>query len=398
MSQIENHLRDALSDVADEIPAEGVPPLNLPAGHDDTVVSLAERRGSDRRRWLAPAAAAAAVLAVAAGIAVSAGLPRPPQTGIVSQRVPRYYIATSAPDGQGDRAAIYATATGRQIAVLSYHGAPIPAFGTAAAANDRTFVIGETTANATRFYLAKFDPATREATRELSVTVLAEPTLPRPDDLQALALSPDGSRLAVLWYERGASVLAAVNLSTGSVRRWTSAGDAFGQTFGPTLSWTSDDRTLAFNWFPSPPHRGSGVRILDTARPGGNLIADSRMVLPFTNKDHEFAVSAGYVLPAQITPDGRHIVLGVTEFNNRRSAFASYSVATGQLERVFDRGSNHSDRVYVPPLVRWASPDGRTLVAFGPPGRRLITLGIVRGDQVSELPEPPHIDGATASW
>lgn len=392
MSQIENHLREALTDVADEIPAEGVPPLNLPG--TDNVVQLGDRRDPRRRRWLAPAAAAAAVLVVAVGIAVSAGLPRPPQTGIVSQRVPRYYIAISDAEGQGGRAAIYATATGQQIALVRYGGAPILAYTATAAANDRTFVVADSTAGSTKLYLATFDPATRK----MSVAMLAEPRLPRPDALLALALSPDGSRLAVLWDERGVSTLAAVNLSTGGIRRWTSSGGAFGQTFGPTLSWASDDQTLALNWFPSPPRRGAGVRILDTAGPGGALIADSRIVLPFTIKSHEFAVSAGYVLPAQITPDGRHIVLGVTEFNTRRSAFASYSVATGQLERVFDRGSNHSDRVYVPPLVRWASPDGRTLVAFGPPGRRLITLGIVRGDQVSELPLPPHIDGTTSSW
>ncbi len=42
MSQIEDHLRDALTDVADEIPADGVPPLNLPADPDN-VVRLADR-------------------------------------------------------------------------------------------------------------------------------------------------------------------------------------------------------------------------------------------------------------------------------------------------------------------------------------------------------------------
>ncbi|HET7016305.1 MAG TPA: hypothetical protein VFI65_20450 [Streptosporangiaceae bacterium] len=413
MSQIEVHLRQALADVADEVPADSVPPLNLLADTDN-VVHLASHRGTDRRRWLAPAAAAVAVLAVTAGIAVSASLPRPPQTSDVSQRVPSYYIGTPDPVGQdGGRAAIYATGSGRQIMVVRYRRAPIPAIGATAAADGRTFVIvgSGTNSHGLSLYIARFDPATRK----LKVALLSEPSLRSSDFLETLALSPDGTRLAVM-FRRGESHsprsvgqvtwVTVANLNTGVTRSWTSASGTLQQdAAGPVLSWANDDKTLAFPWLPglragssSPPHRGSGVRILDTSGLGGDLIADSRMALPFIVTKGVLTVSAGYFTPAQITPDGRHLVLGVLTSNGPE--FASYSVATGKLERLFGQRTNplSAGSVSTAPVVLWASGDGRTLVASDPPGRRQVGLGIVRGGHVTKLPQPPHISPLTSSW
>jgi Tol biopolymer transport system component len=404
MSQIENHLRDALTDVADEIPADGVPPLNLP-DDPDNVIRLAGRWDTVRRRWLAPAAAAAAILAVATGIAVSAALPRPPHSTIPSsQQVPAYYIALPSPGSLGP-VGIYATRTGRLVTTLRFQGDNSATLVTAAA-NGRTFVI-VTAGKHPTLYLARFNGATRTA----QVRVLHAPTLPAHARVEALALSPDGTKLAVGYRANvsdrsGKHVLVVTDLKTGQTRDWTSARGEF--AFFYTVTWAADDATLAFNWFEGwqksqskPLLPGSGVRLLDTARPGSDLVASSRLALaytakpnPFSPKKDEATVSAGVPAAPWLTPDGKTIVFPVIKLDLIHAGFASYSAATGKLERTFGNGSydpTSSDEIL------WVSRDGKTLVVYGAAGHA-DTLGILRGDHFRSLPTPPGTLITSSGW
>ena len=405
MSQIEDHLRDALTDVADEIPADGVPPLNLPADPDN-VVRLADRWDAGRRRrWLAQAAAAAAVLAVAAGIAVSASLPRPQHSIIPSpEQVPAYYIALPSPGSLGP-VGIYATKTGRLVTTVRFHGDNSATLVTAAA-DGRTFVIVAAGKHPV-LYLARFNAATRKA----QVRELRAPVLPAKARVEELALSPDGTKLAVGYRANvsdrsGKHVLVVADLKTGRTHEWSSTDGEFGLFY--TLTWAADDTTLAFNWFAGwqksqskPLLPGSGVRMLDTALPESDLVASSRLVLaytarpnPFSPKKDEATVSAGVPTAPWLTPDGKSIVLPVIKLDLTHAGFASYSAATGKLERTFGNGlydPTSSDEIL------WVSHDGKTLVVYGAAGHA-DTLGILRGDHFRTLPTPPGTDITASGW
>src|SRR5262249_52311042 len=156
--------------------------------------------------------------------------PRPPSSSRPgSQQVPPYYIALPALPGLNRYVAIYATTTGRLVTIPRYRGMRLGGQDVAGSEDGRTFVIADEAANsiASRFYLARFNPATGKA----AVTLL--PTLQAPDanGLQAMALSPDGTKLAI-GYEvsttdstsgYGKYRLVVDDLRTGNTRTWTNS-------------------------------------------------------------------------------------------------------------------------------------------------------------------------------
>ena len=76
------------------------------------------------------------------------------------------------------------------------------------------------------------------------------------------------------------------------------------------------------------------------------------------------------------------------------AGFASYSAATGKLERTFGNGlydPTSSDEIL------WVSHDGKTLVVYGAAGHA-DTLGILRGDHFRTLPTPPGTDITASGW
>lgn len=405
MSQIEDQLRDALTDVADEIPADSVPPLNLPSDNGK-VVRLADHWDSGRRRrWLAPAAAAAAVLAVTIGIAVTAALPRPPVSrGPNSQQVPAYYIALPAPGSLGP-IGIYATKTGHLVTRVRFHGDSTASLVTAAA-NGGTFAIvaGQRHPN---LLIARFS----SKLRMVAVSALSALAFPANARIEALALSPDGTKLAVGFRgdvrdRSGKHVLDVIDLKTGQVRTWTSAHGEIGVFY--TLSWAADDTTLAFNWFAGwqtsqskPLLPGSGVRLLDTAGPARDLMASSRLALPYTVRPNPFSpkkdeatVSAGVVTAPWLTPDGKTIVLPVIKLDLKHAGFASYNAATGKVERAFGNGPYDPTGTE---QILWVSRDGQTLVVYGAAGHPG-TLGVLRGGHFRSLPTPLAADLTNSGW
>ena len=288
------------------MPDGSAPPLRLPAAR--------RQHGWFRAGWLAPVAAAAAVVAVAAASVMItrgqfAGGRAATRAG--PDGTPAYYVAlTGATAGAvaGAAAVVRSTSTGRSV-VRVVPPRPYSSFTMVTAADDdRTFVLSaRVTAVAalaggpaggaaaavrtkprpaavtvTRFFLLRFDPS-RTATR---LRPLQLP--PQRATVSGVALSPDGRRLAVALSPPGQLEIMIASVATGASRTWATRVN-LKQRFAALpnyLSWAPGGQALAFDWpdvagqaaGPGVPVKES-VRLLNTASPGTSLLGDST-VLP----------------------------------------------------------------------------------------------------------------------
>src|SRR5436190_4663902 len=214
------------------------------------------RRGAVPRRWpgwLAPVAAAAAVAGVIiASLAISGVILRhhagtsPAGPSGVFAKVPRYFVAVPAIPG---RAVVGATATG---AVLGTVAPPKPytMFTSVAAAGDgRTFVFAAAPGpdrGPVRFYRLALDRSGHPG------HLAPLPIPPEAAALPGLALSPDGSKLAVSLppvHGQVGSKIQVFSLATGARREWVWPGHgtiSVGAGGGGSNSWEADNRTLLF--------------------------------------------------------------------------------------------------------------------------------------------------------
>ena len=271
-------------------------------------------------RRVAPLGAALAVVTVAVamvlvgravrepGPAPEAGMtppgpmtPGPPASSYVaSGQVPRYCVTIESrgnPNFNPSYAVVRATVTGTALATIPTsvpHGTVV---AVTAAAGDRTFVLDEqmfvaTDSNANQFfeprtfYLVRLGASGRPGTpTRLPMTV------PGGELVTGLALSPDGSELAIavepgnVKNDPNLQQIRVYTLATGAVRTWSGDGTiGFGPDDARSLSWADDERTLAFYWAAA----GSGVhtivRLLDIETGGGNLLADSRQAVSLLNQ------------------------------------------------------------------------------------------------------------------
>lgn len=190
-------------------------------------------------------------------------------------------------------AVVRATATGAALARVTTR---TPFVGVAGAADDRTFVldaqrqvVGATVRwlGQPEFSLLRLSAAGAEE----SFTRLAIPALPEGTAVTGLALSPAGSKLAVEVDsgnngQPGLLEIRVYTLATGAFRTWSTHGSddpvdpgrftGSGVDGSQTVSWAADSTTLAFDW---GNRSYIGVRLLDTAASGDNLIADSRLAV-----------------------------------------------------------------------------------------------------------------------
>jgi hypothetical protein len=152
--------------------------------------------------------------------------------------------------------------------------------------------------------------------------------------LAGIALSPDGSRLAIA-VDRPAPLppeITVASVATGSERTWVWPGKGwigdFMQSFQP-LSWAADGRTLAFQQ--GYGNTTAGVRLLDTRSPGGNLLSSSKPAAHWQFDED----NAGSIA---ITPDGSRIIAPVTTFLRHPLRadlqIREFSAATGKVPRV----------------------------------------------------------------
>jgi hypothetical protein len=312
--QIEDRIRAATRAAADTVAPNSVPPLRLPA--DRLLRAPSGSLASVWGRWLAPMAAAAAVVAVAVAMVtvgrtanrapvgsggVPSARPGPVRTGppissyVASGRVPRYYVSIEShgnPNSHPSYAVVRATSTGAALeAVVPAAGETVVAV--TAAADDRTFVLDTQPWDSAN---QAFAPRTFLLLRlssggsELSQTRLAV-SVPGGQLMTGFALSPDGRKLAIAVQpdndkrEPDLTEVKVITLATGVTRTWTANGTiGFGPDDARSLSWADNERTLAFDWEGSGPGLHTGVWLVNLSAGGGSLLADSHEAVTLVNQ------------------------------------------------------------------------------------------------------------------
>jgi hypothetical protein len=354
------------------------------AGRGVRAPGLVRRAGVPRRwpGWLAPVAAAAAVAGViVASLAISGAILRPARTGPaapgVFAKVPRFFVALPELPG---RAVVGATATG---AVLGTVAPPEPykAFRWVAAAGDgRAFVLAAGVPPARgssaldwgplRFYRLALDRSGHPGR-------LAALPIPPEAGISGLALSPDGSKLAVSLpgpvHAQIGSSIEVFWLATGARREWVWPGHGtIGQeslgVSGGSNSWEADSRTLLFQVTTRTKAGWPGqLRLLDTAVPGGSLLAAStRIPVPGTEVgwQHNNANHRIIGIPL-ITGDGTKLVAPFFHSSAPPKVFGftitEFSVRTGKPVRVLYQRRTASEAGSTG--VWWVNTSGTAVIA-----------------------------------
>ncbi|HEX5301554.1 MAG TPA: hypothetical protein VFW50_31645 [Streptosporangiaceae bacterium] len=167
----------------------------------------------------------------------------------------------------------------------------------------------------------------------------------RPGQQPSIALSPDGSRLAVAYGGGGqTAIVRVVTLATGQVREWRWPRAQWTPLIQGQGTWTANGRTLAvMQWYVTrgaagkTPAAGAQegatlVRLVDTAAPPGAATPGTLLAL-------RAPASLSAPWGAFLTPDGSKLVAttgtGPRVALSGRSAggFAVYSARTGALIR-----------------------------------------------------------------
>ncbi len=271
------------------------------------------------RRWLAPAAAVAAVAAVLAGVALAGsglGARSAPASGgrpTAGLAAPRFYVSVSLPPHV--RVTVHSSATGRVLASeplpASTDGpGPIPSI--AAAANDRTFAIAATVHLPHSTLAVRLFEVSVFAGGHLGpVNSIANLTPPASaDTVTGIALSPDGQKLAVA-VETPTRGFHPEGQITVISRRGTHTW--FG---GPGIpsdpAWLADGTKLGFLWWDhihGPVQNFTArtqARLLRATARGHSLPADSRVIA--TGPNGQFLESA------ELSADGK-VLLGTWYHN-----------------------------------------------------------------------------------
>ncbi len=391
MNTLDERLRAAIRATAEEITPESVPPLRARSARR-AERPAAERAGGKRLwRWLVPACAAAAVIAIVTGsVVISGGRAARPGVGGAVGSVPRYYVAleltgngkcclgAGQPETPVTDAVVRATATGTVLARIT----PPQPYGTftqiTAAADDRTFVLAAKKvhmmgarmgprSDVTGFFLLHLDPASGEPNGRAHLAPLPITLQPASAEATDIALSPDATRLAVHVEPR--SSIHLFTLATGADRGWYGSGLGEGLYPGDngSLSWTRDGRTVAFIGTTPNSTRRPGVFLLNTAAPGTSLLASSRLAVPTPAAIPPFDFEGAW-RQAIITDDGQTIVAVLAVPAPRLNGgfgqeLAMFSARTGKVLRTLNHipfyAATSRERVL------WASHSGDALIVSG---------------------------------
>ena len=259
---------------------------------------------------------------------------------VASGQVPPYYVAITShgePNDHPSYAVVQATVSGKTLATIQ----PSVAHGTIVGGDRRR---RRPDLRARRAALGDHVTSTRSSRRAPSMmfrlsssgqpgplTRLAM-SVPSGERLTGLALSPDGSKLAMaiqpgsIDKQPDLTLVKVYTLATGAVRTWTGHGTigttGLGADDAQSLSWTSDERTLAFDWNGTgtgPLLPDVGVWLLHLDARGSNLLADSRRAVfvggpsrpPFPTMCQENVI---------LTPDGSKAVCGVVQVRSPAQA------------------------------------------------------------------------------
>jgi hypothetical protein len=408
MNLIEDRIRAAARAAADAVAPDSVPPLELPAARP--------RRFGRRRRgartpdtawstWgprLAPWAAAAAIIALVItlvnvgppptqgglGIAMGSaagppGIPAgPPVSSYVrSGQIPPYYVTLTPPG-----AVVHRTISGASAGTIrsSVPGGTVVAV--TAAADDRTFVLAEQSQDrkTVRFYEVRLDSSGRPGTpAQLDMSVRNGNTM------TGLALSPDGTRLAIaIAASGGYQQLAVYKVHGTTATVWSGRGGTIGAPLAAaTLSWSADQRTLAFNWSVG---QTQSARLLDLGS-NRDLLAASRPAVTLTGAAGmgQTLYQCGYLIMA---PDGSELACASNEITKiakngtitNTTGFPEFSTATGRVTRIL--GHWHPNQQHEPMAVDllWSGASGRVLIGVIRTAGRY-WVGVISGNTFTPL-------------
>ena len=314
---------------------------------------------------------------------------KPAVSGSAPASLPRFYVTTSSsPGGRGIQAVVRASASGQVTGTV-----PVPSAipvewadsgGTfvTAAADDRSFIIGvqggqEPTKIGLDLRLFRF--AISAAGKPGHLTELA-PAPMRNETTEGIALSPDGKLLAVsLMNDSSPDPVGAIqvlNLATGATRTWTAPARSV-YIPGPP-SWADGSRVIAFTWLRSTQSglmsAPRGIRLLDTAAPGDNLVAGT-VIVP------RGVVAAGSLVSALITPDGRDVIVVTWRDLTPRASthtvvvqLAELQAATGRLVRLLYTQTARYGQVSVVTVE-----DSLGVLSLGSQGRYALVQGVKFG-------------------
>jgi hypothetical protein len=302
VNALEDRLRRELRAESQLITGETIPALSLlgqdghrAAGNGRPAPGLVRRAAVPPRwpGWLAPVAAAAAVVGVVIGLLAISGLilrpatSGPAKSSSVFAKVPRYFVAVPE---VSTRAVIGATATG---AVLGTVVPPKPHtfFAWVASAGDgRTFVLGASPKLRRGDILNDPRPVTLYRLvldRSGHPGPLVPLPIPTETGILGLGVSPDGSKLAISLlpaHGQTGSSIQVFSLATGARREWVWPGQGvLGQVAMPVasggLQWEADNRSLMFE-VTTRSRAGwpKQLYLLDTATTGGSLLASSTQI------------------------------------------------------------------------------------------------------------------------
>lgn len=278
MPDLEELLREQLRRVTDAVQPGQLRPLRAP------------EPGPRWRPRLLPVIAAVAVIIIAVTVTSLASGPAGHQLHVTpappTAAMPRYY-ATVAKTSAGLEVVVRDSAHGSVIGT-----APLPETqdsvgqSVAAAADGRTFVIAVNAIGASTLpgtAAIQYFRLTVSAASRPGTPVQLAPDLGNAEPLTGMALSPDGTLLALSLMHLGLTTnvqpygdIEVVNLITGKTRTWAGSGQ-LGYWPGAPL-WENGDRTLTFTWWHTTSQTTgaavlAGVRQLNTSAPGNNLLA-----------------------------------------------------------------------------------------------------------------------------
>lgn len=428
MNTLEDRLRTDLRAESELIAPDSIRPLSLTGAHGRRPGRL-RRRGTWRwPAWATPVAAAAAVAAVIVGTItvshlVTGGGPANSEPVALSSysHLPPYYATTVQGNvvsyvykGSQDSSSVlgrylklHATQTGRLVATISPPKPYNDFIVLSGDADGRTYVLAAEryfgfrgprsphtgaldAAAPVRFFVLRIDSG-----GHAHMSDLALPFTILPNEQPSLALSPDGSRLAVAYGgDRRAALVRVVSVATGGVvRQWAWPGVSWTPLINVQGAWTADGRTLVFQqWYVTvgqnkPPGRTTPLDttptwLLDTAAPSGAGRGAAKLLLL------RYPAGMNGMSQPFITPDGRELIAAAEKSPRRLTGswlgeFAAYSTRTGALAHTSPRWTREETRTsladFPRPGVVWSDGSGGTLLVIQPHGG-LNRLGVLTGN------------------
>jgi hypothetical protein len=460
-AQTEDAARAAMRAIAGTV--SDAPPLHLPPPDMGAVRGRRRRRqgqGHRRAHWLVPLAAAVCVIAIAAGLVAVRQLRREPSFAAVSaSAVPDYYVALShPPDAATPNQVIVGNAATGQVLSRVSPPAGTTFAGVAGAADDRTFIVetqpfpqplpagrpagpsvagdGYTATAAAltlprTWYLLRVNPAAAVPAQLVRTPV---PATPAGQEVTAVALSPDGSMLALailphpftpgyLGVGGTLQLLRVYSVASGAVlRAWSTTKasiDSYDNTpdSGTSMSWLPDGNHLAVFVNSDSP----GLHVLDIRSAGGDLATAGTRLTTGDMSNCNPATPTG-TSPVLLTPDGNTLVCGWYQpavsglISGGRcpsgtwAGIADYPLsapaAAASASRVMWHPwqasrtlvSYHATTANCPPFVApqlaWSSPNGDEVVAYlaSPgPGWAVYRPGGFTRLHVEGVPDPHYV-------